>query len=180
MGKKNQTNKQIQKSITAPRQKQYIVRCSSGQVEQNNLIQGNEKMKLRSLLTTFSFFNIPFIQIQLKAVRRRKIKSKPRLYKKPQCNLSHSLFCLWVFALAYNRKVYLCCTSVQNQVRCELKVLSPPGHFCCLNKAQIHFLLQELEPMSWYTHWYSWMVAGITGLRKFQIKLICLVHVWRG
>lgn len=77
-----------------------------------------------SPLTTSSSwtFNIPFIQIQLKAVRRGKIKSKPLLYKKAHCNLSHSLFCLWVFALAYNPKVFLCCTSVQNQVRCELKV----------------------------------------------------------
>lgn len=48
--KQQQNNKSTkQKSITAPRQKQYIVRCSSGQVEQNNLSQANEKMKLRLL-----------------------------------------------------------------------------------------------------------------------------------
>lgn len=66
--------KQIQKSVTAPRQKQYIVRCSSGRVEQNNLIQANEKVKLRPLLTTFSLLNIeyPFHTNPTKVCQKKK------------------------------------------------------------------------------------------------------------
>lgn len=73
------------------------VRSSSGQVEQNNFVQAGGGIRMRLLYQTNTVpcaFNIPFIQIPLKAVGRRKITSKPGLHKKVQCNLSHSLFYL--------------------------------------------------------------------------------------
>ena len=55
----------------------------------------------------------------------------------------------------WNLKAYLYGKLLQNQIRCELKVMSqtsPPGHLSSLAKTQIQLLLQQLEPMPWYTH----------------------------
>lgn len=66
-----------------------------------------------------------------------------------------------------------------------MKVLSqtgPHGQLCCLDKTQIQLSVQLLEPMPWYMRRYNWMVAGVTGLSKFQviINVLCIYGEIRG
>lgn len=50
----------------------------------------------------------------------------------------------------------------------------PHGQLCCLGKIQIQLSMQQLELMPWCMHHYNWMVAGITGLSKFQVIIYIL------